>query len=313
MKSLPLISKVRMAAALSLPLFVPVSVSAIELKANFRLFDEVSRFGIGYGDMALHFGVNGPAVDIGGFGFYPGGTPYKYGVMNPITLTSYGWNVVDLTFSVPFSVEVDQPASLYMGFGDNGANNIDGGDVQVIFDFADRLRNRNGLLGYTLDQGFSLVSVTLANGIDLSSVGLSFDFIPENTVLTAFASDFDVTGNGVIYNTAGGSNNRAAVFLGLGTASAKLCGGYNYVDSAPTEYLANLDVLPEPEPYVFDFAGATISGAGNVVLTRISVPTVPTPSTLMLLAAGFISWFVRRQKVLKGLGSDNSNTKKETT
>ncbi len=35
----------------------PLKAEAVNLKANFRLFGEVDRFGIGYGDMALHFGV----------------------------------------------------------------------------------------------------------------------------------------------------------------------------------------------------------------------------------------------------------------
>jgi hypothetical protein len=34
------------------------TAQAVDLKANFRLFGEVNRFGLGYGDMALHFGVN---------------------------------------------------------------------------------------------------------------------------------------------------------------------------------------------------------------------------------------------------------------
>jgi hypothetical protein len=41
------------------------TAQAVDLKANFRLFGEVNRFGLGYGDMALHFGVNAPAAQIG--------------------------------------------------------------------------------------------------------------------------------------------------------------------------------------------------------------------------------------------------------
>jgi len=39
-------------------------VKAIDLKANFHLFGEVNRFGIGYGDIALHFGVNSPPLKL---------------------------------------------------------------------------------------------------------------------------------------------------------------------------------------------------------------------------------------------------------
>ncbi len=263
--------------------------NAVSLNANFRLFGEVERFGLGYGDMALHLGVNNSrnAPEIGSLGYYPGGTPFTTGVLSSISLPGGGFGVVDTTFSVPFSLNIDQPASMYIGLGDNGIGGPEGGSIQVIFDFSDNISFGGSLLGGTLDQGLSLISVTMADGSSLNDAGLSFDFVPENTVLTAFASAFDDQGVGTIYSTTTPAQNRAAVFVFPGTATAKLRGGYNR-GGIPTEYLANLDVNPEPDPFVFDLAGATISGAGNIVLTRAS-NAVPEPPTILLLGTGFIA------------------------
>ena len=259
-----------------------IPANAIELLANFRLFGEVQRFGLGYGDMALHFGVNNPgnAPEIGSLGYYPGGTPFTTGVLSTISIPGGGFGVVDTTFSVPFSLNIDQPSSMYIGFGDNGIGGPQGGSIQVIFDFSDNIYFVGSLLGSSFDQGLSLVSVTMADGSSLNDVGLSFSFVPQNTLLTAFASAFDDQGVGTIYSTTTPDQNRAAVFVFNGTATAKLRGGYNR-SGIPTEYLANLDVNPEPDPLVFDLAGATISGVGNVILTRIGVAarTVPEIDT----------------------------------
>jgi hypothetical protein len=273
------------------------SAETINLNANFRLFGEVERFGIGYGDMAIHFGVNnsGIAPEIGSLGYYPGGTPFTTGVLSSVSLPGGGFGVVDTTFSVPFSLDIDQPASMYIGFGDNGINGPEGGSVQVIFDFSDNISFVGSLLGNTFDQGLSLVSVTMADGSSLGDAGLSFDFVPSNTVLTAFASAFDDQGVGTIYSTATPLQNRAAVFPFNGTATAKLRGGYNR-SGIPTDYLANLDVNPEPDPLVFDLAGATISGAGNVVLTRTS-GAIPEPSSMMLVGIGFLAMFGNRLRL----------------
>jgi len=263
-------------------------VHAVELSANFRLFGEVERFGIGYGDMAINFGVNAPATTIGGLGFIPGGTPYTYGVLSPLTLSRYGFNVVDISFSVPFTMDVNKPASFYLGLGDNGIGGPAGGSVQVAFDFSDNVVYAGSLLGNTLDQGLSLTSVTLADGSPLSSAGLSFGFVPEHTVLTAFASAFDDAGTGVITSVATPLQNRAAVFTFPGTATAKLEGGFNR-GGIPTEYLVNLDVSPEADPFVYDLAGAVVSGGDNVILTgETTNAPVPEPSSVLLVVIGII-------------------------
>ena len=115
----------------------------IDLNANFRLFGEVDRFGLGYGDMHLHFGVNVPAggfaSDIGGISFSPGGAFVTSGVLAPLSLPSTGFSIVDINFSVHFSLEVGQPASMYIGLGDSGNGIAEGGSVQIIFDFSDNI------------------------------------------------------------------------------------------------------------------------------------------------------------------------------
>ncbi|OKH40471.1 hypothetical protein NIES2119_02310 [[Phormidium ambiguum] IAM M-71] len=248
----------------------------VNLKANFRLFGEVQRFGLGYGDMELQFGVNplgnfAIGSQIGQIGFQPGGTPFTSGVLQNLPLSSSGFNVVDIAFSVPFSLYVDRPdhpnGSLFVGLGSSETGGSRSGSVQVIFDFSDNIYFGGSILEWTPNQGLSLMSVTLADGTPLSDAGLQFEFIPENTVLTAEASAFDDQGLGIITDTAT-PPNRAAVFPWNGTATSKL-------QSRPTDPLLHLDVNPEPDPFVFDLASATVGGANNIRLTRITKNTPP--------------------------------------
>jgi hypothetical protein len=255
----------------------------ITLNANFRLFGEVYRFGLGYGDMALHFGVNAgmTAPEIGSLGYIPGGVPYTTGVLSGVTLPG----VVDVSFSVPFTINTDEESSLYMGIGENGMSGPDGGSIQTILDFSDNISYTGN---WDLDQGFSLLSVTTADGGSLADAGYSFEFINENTVLTAFASAFDATGSAPVTSVATPADNRAAVFLFPGTATAKLQGGYNR-SGIPTDYLVNLDISPETDPYIYDVAGASVSGSGNVILRSTGTANVPEPDTVILLCIGMIS------------------------
>lgn len=285
----------------------------VNLRANFRLYGEVSRFGIGYGDMTLHFGINVPfpalAPEIGTFGFIPGGTSYATGVLEGLSLPPYGFTVVDRQFSVPFSLDVDQPASLYVGFNDNGIGGPWGGNVQVIFDFSDNIYFVGSIIEYTRDQGLSLESVTLADGTPLEEVGLKFEFIPENTVLTAGASAADqgiipVQTDSVI--AASALCGRAFVILSKATASAKLKGGFDFCAlGIATDALLDLDVLPEPDPFVYDLAYATVSGSNNIKLTRV-VPYNTSP----IASAGpnvTIASNQQCQTVITGQASDPDN------
>jgi hypothetical protein len=280
MKKLSLFSmRIVLANCLSLLIFIIVTslpAYAMDLKANFRLFGEVSRFGIGYGDMALRFGVNGPVAEIGKFGFIPGGASFATGVLEGLSLPKYGFRVVDIEFSVPFSLDIDQAASMYIGLGDNGMNSFRSGSIQVIFDFSDDIYFRGSLLGVTPDQGLMLTSVTLEDGTPLQDVGLQFEFVPENTVLRAGASAVDCgvyprvdTASPLIFPY------RAEVLIPKARATAKLRGGPDGRNPV-TDALVDLDVNPEPDPYVFDLAFATVSGSNNVKLTRIS-PTTNNP------------------------------------
>lgn len=299
---------------------VPAYAETVNLRANFRLYGEVSRFGLGYGDMALHFGVNVPvaqlAPTIGTFGFHPGGTPFATGVLLGLSLSQSGFIAVDREFSVPFSIDVDQPASLYVGFGDNGISGFQGGSIQVIFDFSDNIWFVGCILcGNILpDQGLSLVSVTLADGTPLADVGLQFEFIPENTVLTAGASAADAGAISpvidIVTPLTAPFGNRAQVFVPYpsfkGTATAKLRGGWDR--GRATDQLINLDVNPEPDPLVYDLAFATVSGSNNVKLTR-SVPPPPT-NTPPVANAGpnvTIASGQQCQTVIVGQASDPDN------
>lgn len=271
----------------------PLKAEAVNLKANFRLFGEVDRFGIGYGDMALHFGVNSSATEIGSLGYIPGGTPFTSGVLSSINLPfGGGFTVVDSQFSIPFFLDIDQPGSLYMGIGDNGMGGYGGGNVQVIFDFSDNIYFGGSILTTTPDQGFTLTSVTLSDGTSLEDAGLQFDFIPKNTILTAGASAFDTQGSGLIVDSVVATTeppNRAAVFLSKSTATAKLQGspdGFN----PNTNSLVDLDVNPEPDPFVFDLGFAAVTGTNNILLTKKLPPsTVPEASTVLgLLSLGIL-------------------------
>ncbi|MCA2654518.1 MAG: PEP-CTERM sorting domain-containing protein [Microcystis sp. M061S2] len=270
----------------------------------------MNRFGLGYGDMALHFGVNAPASQIGGLGYFPGGTPFTSGVLSSVVLPpGGGFTVVDTQFSIPFSLDVDQPASLYMGIGDNGIGGPQGGSIQVIFDFSDNIYFVGSILGFTPDQGFALTSVTLADGTPLENAGLKFEFILENTVLTAGASAFDDRGAGLAIDSVVATqdpSNIAAVFIFPGTATAKLEGGIDGFNPN-TNALADLDVNVEPDPFVFDLAFATVSGANNIKLTRISQPTsTPEPSTILGLGVLGFGAFCQR-KLSQGKKSKQDN------
>jgi hypothetical protein len=164
---------------------------------------------------------------------------------------------------------------------------VDTGSVGVILDFSDNIWYA-GILGDTLDQGLSLTSVALADGTPLARAGLQFDFIPESTIMTAYASAADDLGLiEVLYDTVLGTENRAAVFPFSGTATAKLRGGHNR-GGIPTEAMVNLDVNPEPNPLVYDLAGASVGGVENVVLRP-----VPEPSSVVLFALGILAAAVR--------------------
>lgn len=266
----------------------------IELRANFRLFGEVNRFSsLGFGDMFVSFGINssGSATtgsERGRIEYNPGsGGPSTTGVLSGLSLPAFGWSVVDYTFSIPFTLEPDGNASMFIGLGTNflGSAAGGGGSKQVIYDFSDNIWYGGSLLGGTFDQGLSLTSVALADGTALIDAGLQFDFIPENTTLSAFASAADDRGQiAPLISTAPGTADRAAVFSFGGTATSKLEGGSNR-SGVPTTELVNLDVNPEPNPFVYDLAGASIGGTNNVRLTSVSQP-VPSPSSIALISIG---------------------------
>ena len=245
---------------------------AVDLIGNFRLYGEVNRFGIGWGDLAINFGVNTAPVQIGSIGYVPGGIPFSTGVLSSVSLPSNGFAVVDEQFSLPFSLDLDQPSSLYMGIGDNGNNGSNSGNVQVIFDFSDNQYFGGSIIEFARDQGFRLTSVTLSDGTSLLDAGLEFKFILENTILTAAASAYDNQAAGLttdIQTPQSNSCGRAFVILSGASASAKLRDGFDFCGSAvTTDSLIDLDALAEPNPPVFDLAYATVSGSNNIILTR---------------------------------------------
>lgn len=277
-------------------------VKAVDLIGNFRLFGEVNRFGgLGWGDLALNFGVNTAPVQIGSLGYVPGGIPFSTGVLSSVALPRNGFIVVDEQFSLPFSLNLDQPSSLYMGIGDNGNNFYNSGNVQVIFDFSDNQYFGGSIIEFARDQGFRLTSVTLSDGTSLLDVGLEFKFILENTILTAAASAYDNQGAGLTIDTKTPQSNscgRAFVILSGASASSKLKDGFDFCGSGvTTDSLIDLDALAEPNLFVFDLAYATVSGSNNIILTRSGsippeVPGVPGP--LSWLGAGVAFGYSRR-------------------
>src|SRR5512141_279828 len=78
------------------------SAEIVNLLANFHVYGEVKRFGLGHGDMELHFGVNNPAACLGKMEFIPGGTFQGSGVFSDLHLPPSGFTVINKTFSVPF-------------------------------------------------------------------------------------------------------------------------------------------------------------------------------------------------------------------
>ena len=250
----------------------------VDLLANFRLFGEVDRpTEGGQGNMTVNFGFNptGPALsgeEIGRIEYNARSAPITSGVLEPIELPFLGQEVVDFEFSVPFTLDVGQEASIFIGLGTPFIGSAAGGSssLRLILDFSDNFANTpNSLLGDTLDQGLSLTSITLADGTPLEQANLQFEFIPENTILSAFASAADDQGQiEPLVDTVAGTENRAAVFPFSGTANSKLRGGFNRI-GVPTDELVNIDVNPEPNPVVFDVAGGSIGGTNNIRLTNI--------------------------------------------
>jgi len=226
-------------------------------------------------------------------GYIPGGVPFTSGVLSSVSLPRAGFTVIDSQFSVPFSLDIDQPASLYMGIGDNGIGSYSGGSIQVIFDFSDNIAFAGSILGFTPDQGFALTSVTLSDGTPLENAGLKFEFIPENTLLTAGASAFDAQGAGLVNDKQTPLSNvcgRAAVFLAKATATSKLEGGFDICSQGiKTNSLVDLDINPEPDPFVFDLAFATVSGSNNIRLTQIEQHSTPVPDPSNIVGLGTIT------------------------
>jgi hypothetical protein len=286
-------------AVMALVLFNPLAAhaSTVNLVAHFHLYGEVQKFGIGYGDMDIHFGVNLPSDT-------PAPSIEKLEVPvtepdNPLfTLKGSGaldftqtaqkgtFTVVDRTFNYPFSIDIgdneqQKIASLYMGFGDNGIGGPAGGDVQTIFDFSDNIVWPGDsvvgptVIGTTPDQGLRLTSVTLPDGSPYP-----FAFNPGNTMLRAGASSVDTLNQAYTENTVSASVTdptiRAAVFLApVAAATSKLKGGSDQ-GGRTTDALVDLDVSPEPNPPVFDLAAAMVYGTDNVTFGPPPSSTPPT-------------------------------------
>ena len=275
---------------------------AVDLIGNFRLYGEVNRFGgLGWGDLALNFGVNTVPTQIGSLGYFIGGIPFSTGVLSSVSLPGNGFAIVDEHFSLPFSLDLDQPSSLYMGIGDNGNNGYSSGNVQVIFDFSDNQYYGGSIIEYARDQGFGLTSVTLPDGTSLLDAGLELNFIPENTLLTAAASAYDNQGAFLTIDTQTPQSNscgRAFVILSGASASSKLRDGFDFCGSGvTTDSLIDLDVLAEPNLFVFDVAYSTVSGFNNIILTRNGLipPDAPgVPGPLPWLGAGVAFGYSRK-------------------
>ena len=239
----------------------------VDLRANFRLLGEVNKLNsLGFGELDLRFGVNSRANLIGRID-YNSFTPRTSGVLDSLDLPSIGWAEVDVPFSVDFSLYLDREdrpdASMFIGLGSTDVG-LPSGSIRTIFDFSDDVKFAGSLLDNDPDEGLTLTSVTLADGTPLADSGLQFDFIPNNTVLTAEASAADTAGAIGLTTVTAKPPDKAEITFPKTIASAQI------VDS-----VVKLEVNPEPDPLVYDLAGASVSGTNNVRLTRIGTLNEP--------------------------------------
>ncbi len=206
----------------------------VTVEANFHLYGEMYRFsGLGWGSLELEFGMNSETLATGSIDFPLFEEPTSSGVLESVSVSGAGWNIIDTNFTVPFQLRVGENASLYL--------KLYAGAIRTVIDFSDDIRFVGSVLPEG-KEGLTLTSITVPDSYQ-------FRFIDENTIFEAFGTD--------------GADQRTVTTIAPDTAilSFKLVRSSVLMDPMP-----RLSISPDPNPLVYDFAYAQISGTENVVV-----------------------------------------------
>lgn len=214
----------------------------VDVEANFHLYGEMYRFsGLGWGSLELEFGVNSETLATGSIDFPLSEEPTSSGVLESVSVSGAGWNIIDTSFTVPFQLREGENASLYL--------KLDAGAIRTVIDFSDDIRFKGSVLPEG-KEGLTLTSITVPDGYQ-------FRFIDENTIFEAFGTD--------------GADQRTVT----STAPDPAILSFNLVRSSVLmDPVSRLSISPDPNPLVYDFAYAQISGTENIVVMPVSVPYV---------------------------------------
>ena len=206
----------------------------VTVEANFHLYGEMYRFsGLGWGSLELEFGMNSETLATGSIDFPLFEEPTSSGVLESVSVSGAGWNIIDTNFTVPFQLIVGENASLYL--------KLYAGAIRTVIDFSDGIRFEGSVLPEG-KEGLTLTSITVPDGYQ-------FRFIDENTIFEAFGTD--------------GADQRTVTTIAPDPAILS----FNLVRSSVLmDPMPRLSISPDPNPLVYDFAYAQISGTENVVV-----------------------------------------------
>jgi len=267
-------------------LYAPFNaLEAIPLKANFSLLGEVYRFNyLAFGGIQVEVSLNDNVLAEGHVDYGVVTPPQSGGLFSSIDFpdVGQGYKIIDFDFSVPFNLDLDQEAKFDVVFYASA--------IRLVIDFSNSIYWQGSLLENTPGQGLFLNSVTLADGRPLSDVGLQFKFLPENTLLTTYAT------NGV--------NQPADSAMPPDIAQVSADNVAFALASVGSDPLLQLSISPEPNPLIWDFAcaglgtrifngcGGLIRNPNNILLTTMDNPpdtSIPEPNSFILVTIGLIA------------------------
>jgi hypothetical protein len=244
---------------------------AVSLTANFKLYGELNRLNtLGYGGLGLSVALDGTKLAQGSIIYSVTEAPTTSGVLSSLTVPSTGWQVVDVEFAVPLTINLGQPASLSL--------ELKASAIRLIYDFANDITFPGSLIGNTGEQGLLLTSLTMADGTPLDEAGLQWSFIYANTL-----EQVTLSVQGPNYSDTKHPPEIAQVNKGITRGSAGV------------EPIVKLSACPEPNPLVVDFCNASIGGTDNLQVTAI-----PLPGAIWLLSSGLLGLGTWRYRGRKG-------------